>query len=101
MIRSLNRERKNTIILSSHQLQDIETVANRMCIINKGKLVVEGKVEDLLMQHNYFTGFEVDQVDRSVQILENTKIKLEIIEKQILLSDLTFFLNLIKNTLCL
>jgi len=82
-------------------LQDIETVANRMCIINKGKLVVEGKVEDLLMQHNYFTGFEVDQVDRSVQILENTKIKLEIIEKQILLSDLTFFLNLIKNTLCL
>jgi ABC-type multidrug transport system ATPase subunit len=87
--------------LSSHQLQDIETVANRMCIINKGKLVVEGKVEDLLMQHNYFTGFEVDQVDRSVQILENTKIKLEIIEKQILLSDLTFFLNLIKNTLCL
>jgi ABC-type multidrug transport system ATPase subunit len=72
-----------------------------MCIINKGKLVVEGKVEDLLMQHNYFTGFEVDQVDRSVQILENTKIKLEIIEKQILLSDLTFFLNLIKNTLCL
>ena len=101
MIRSLNRERKNTIILSSHQLQDIETVANRMCIINKGKLVVEGKVEDLLMQHNYFTGYEVDQVDRSVQILENTKIKLEIIEKQILLSDLTFFLNLIKNTLCL
>ena len=101
MIRSLNRERKKTIILSSHQLQDIETVANRMCIINKGKLVVEGKVEDLLMQHNYFTGFEVDQVDRSVQILENTKIKLEIIEKQILLSDLTFFLNLIKNTLCL
>lgn len=81
LIRSLNQDRGKTIILSSHQLQDIEMIANRMCIIDKGKLLVEGNVEDLLMQHSYFTIFEVDQIDKSIEVLENSKFKIEIIEK--------------------
>ena len=81
LIRSLNRDRGKTIILSSHQLQDIEMIANRMCIINKGKLLVEGDVDDLLMQHSYFTIFEVDQIDKSIEVLANSKFKIEIIEK--------------------
>ena len=81
LIRFLNREKGKTIILSSHQLQEIEMIANRMCIIDKGKQLVEGNVDDLLMQHSYFTIFEVDQIDKSIEVLVNSKFKIEIIEK--------------------
>ncbi len=81
LIRSLNREKGKTIILSSHQLQDIELIANRMCIINNGKQLVEGSVDDLLMQHSYFTTFEVDQIDKSIEVLGNSKFMIDIIEK--------------------
>ena len=81
LISSLNREMGKTIILSSHQLQDIEMIANRMCIISKGKQVVEGYVEDLLMQQSYFTIFEVDQVYKSIEVLEKSKLRIKLIEK--------------------
>ena len=81
LISSLNREKGKTIILSSHQLQDIEMIANRMCIINNGKQLVEGSVDDLLMQHSYFTTFEVDQIDKSIEVLGNSKFIIDIIEK--------------------
>jgi ABC-2 type transport system ATP-binding protein len=80
LIRSLNRDKGITIILSSHQLQDIEMIANRMCIINKGKLIVEGNVDDLLMEHSYFTVFEVDQIDKSIIVLESSGFEIEIVE---------------------
>ncbi len=56
-------------------------IANRMCIINKGKQLVEGNVEDLLMQHSYFTIFEVDQIDKSIEVMGNSHFRVEIIEK--------------------
>jgi ABC-type multidrug transport system ATPase subunit len=48
LIMHLSREQKKTIILSSHLLNEIELVANRMVIINNGELVVQGDVSTLL-----------------------------------------------------
>ena len=48
LILHLSRNRKKTIFLSSHLLSEIEMVANRMAIINKGELVVQGEVSKLL-----------------------------------------------------
>lgn len=48
LIIRLSKEKKITIFLSSHILKEIELVANRMVIINKGKTVIEGNVKDLL-----------------------------------------------------
>jgi len=39
-----------TIFLSSHLLSEIEMVANRMAILDKGELVVQGEVASLLQQ---------------------------------------------------
>jgi len=36
------------VFLSSHLLHEIEMVANRMAIINRGELVIQGGVEELL-----------------------------------------------------
>jgi len=48
LILSLARDRKKTVVLSSHLLSEIEIVANRMAVINRGELVVQGEVKSLL-----------------------------------------------------
>jgi ABC-2 type transport system ATP-binding protein len=44
------REQGKTVFLSSHQLSDVELVCDRICILNYGKLVKSGRVDDLLAE---------------------------------------------------
>ncbi len=54
LILHLARDQKKTIFLSSHLLHEIELVANRMAIIHKGEMVVQGDVAKLLARgENY------------------------------------------------
>ena len=48
-IRSLIREisREKTVMLSSHIMQEVEAVCNRVIIINKGKIVADGGIADV------------------------------------------------------
>jgi ABC-2 type transport system ATP-binding protein len=48
LILRLRDEQKKTVLLSSHQLSEIEIIANRMVIINQGRTIVEGEVHELL-----------------------------------------------------
>ncbi len=68
----LSKEKHKTVFLSSHILYEVELVANRMVIINKGSAVVEGKVEDLLNSNNLKVTFEVDSSDKVRNLLGNT-----------------------------
>lgn len=52
LILRLSSEKKITIFLSSHILKEIELIANRMVIINKGQTVIEGEVKELLSKNN-------------------------------------------------
>lgn len=47
MIRSL-KQRGKTVLLCSHLLAQVEGICDRVGIMNRGKLVLEGKVDDLL-----------------------------------------------------
>lgn len=47
LIASLGKQGK-TVFLSSHQLGDVETVCNRVAIINRGKIVKIGTLDELL-----------------------------------------------------
>ena len=46
-IRRLWQQKNATIILTSHNLSDIEQVCRRIIIINRGKLVFDGTIQDL------------------------------------------------------
>jgi ABC-type multidrug transport system ATPase subunit len=48
LIRHLASEKQKTVLLSSHLLNEVEIVANRMAVINRGELVTQGGVGDLL-----------------------------------------------------
>jgi len=72
LINYLCKEKNKTIFLSSHILSEVELVANRMIIINKGKTVVEGKVQELLDSAEMKVTIEVDDVDATRQLIKDS-----------------------------
>ncbi|MBI2364737.1 MAG: ABC transporter ATP-binding protein [Deltaproteobacteria bacterium] len=47
MIKSLNRDHNLTVMLSSHQLQQVQEICSRVGIIVKGRLIVQGQMDEL------------------------------------------------------
>jgi ABC-2 type transport system ATP-binding protein len=47
LIHSLNRERKITVLLSSHHLHQVQRISNRVGIMIRGKMVAEGSIDAL------------------------------------------------------
>jgi ABC-2 type transport system ATP-binding protein len=47
LIKDLNRQHNLTVMLSSHQLQQVQEICTRVGIIVKGKLIVEGQMDEL------------------------------------------------------
>jgi ABC-2 type transport system ATP-binding protein len=72
LILFLSKQNKKTIFISSHILYEIELVANRMIIIDKGSAIVEGNVSELLNANNLQVTFEVNDSDQTKSILNNT-----------------------------
>lgn len=68
LITILSKEKNKTIFLSSHILYEVELVANRMVIINKGATKVEGYVNDLLNAANLkiTVGFNPNESVKSI-----------------------------------
>ncbi|MFO7711012.1 MAG: ATP-binding cassette domain-containing protein [Candidatus Woesearchaeota archaeon] len=50
-IKDINKKEKLTIILTSHDMQDIDKICKRIFIINHGQIVHEGSIKD--MRQNY------------------------------------------------
>lgn len=46
-ILQLNREKKTTVILTTHDMQDIEALTNRVILIGKGTILLDGSIEDV------------------------------------------------------
>lgn len=73
LILHLAREQKKTIFLSSHLLYEIELVANRMAIINKGQLVVQGDVRTLLEEGEQYVVVQADPKSKVISAMRNLK----------------------------
>jgi ABC-type multidrug transport system ATPase subunit len=58
LILRLRNEQNKTVLLSSHNLAEIELICNRMVIINKGRSIVEGSVSDLMNGENLILRLE-------------------------------------------
>lgn len=69
LILQLKNEYNKTILLSSHLLSEIELIANRMVIINKGKTLVQGSVADLLNEQELIVSFTLDDIDKARSLL--------------------------------
>ncbi len=71
-IKKLNKEKKTTIILTSHDMSDITTLAKRIILIGKGKVLYDGSLKKLR-----------DKYDTETHVNIRTKDKLSIRKKGI------------------
>jgi ABC-2 type transport system ATP-binding protein len=77
LIKGLNREQKLTVLLSSHQLQQVQEICNRVGIIVKGRLIVQGQMDELgrailkERQWNFFleTAGSADGLERDLRAI--------------------------------
>ena len=72
LIIHLSKEKGKTIFLSSHILREIELIATRMIIIDKGTTKVEGTVEGLLNEEKLKVKFEVDNKTEALSIIQKS-----------------------------
>ena len=91
LIVKLSKEQGKTIILSSHQLSEIEIIANRMVIINKGKSIIEGDVSELLNSSLMMVKFSSDEPEKFCNLL--TKEFSKIAELKVTDSEIEFEVN--------
>ncbi|MCB0775298.1 MAG: ABC transporter ATP-binding protein [Chitinophagaceae bacterium] len=95
LILHLGKEKNKTLLISSHLLSEVEQVADAMLIIDKGKKLVEGKVEDLfdpsetileLRIEEGLTGLEKiknSSLDAMIQESRNNSIFLKVHQKDV------------------
>lgn len=46
-IKKLNKEHKTTVLLTTHDMQDIEAIANRVILIGRGNVLLDGSLDDM------------------------------------------------------
>ncbi len=70
LIKKLASEKEMTIFLSSHLLSEVELVATRMAVINRGELIAQGSVSDLLDKEPMEYSIQVWPLDSAIELLK-------------------------------
>ncbi len=73
LILNLKKKKDITILISSHLLHEIELIASRMIIINKGKAIIEGNVKTLLKENAQQVTLTVDNPDETLSIINESQ----------------------------
>lgn len=74
----LNISREKTVMLSSHIMQEVEAICNRVIIINRGKIVADGGIAEIKsgkIQRNQLVLAEFDKKIKPEQLLKINGIK--------------------------
>ena len=102
LIKRMNKEYKTTVVLTSHDVSDIEKLCKRVIIINKGQVVLDDTMENL--KYHYLNKkiidvkmkekINLDEVD-GINILKDKdyNLKLEVDLKKKSISDAIKLLN--------
>jgi len=78
-IKRLNKERGVTVMLTTHDMDDVEALCRRILLINKGQILLDGTVADLRAQ--------VTQLRRLVVVLREEKDWIETDEARVIGRD--------------
>lgn len=95
LILRLNSDFGKTLIVSSHILREMELIANRMIVISKGKVVVEGDVRPLLESGKQRLILVTDRTQLAIALLKEQfpqfhfqQNKLDELEAELLISEI-------------
>ncbi|RYY46099.1 MAG: ABC transporter ATP-binding protein [Chitinophagaceae bacterium] len=73
LIINLSREHGKTVIVSSHLLSEIEMMATRMIVIDKGRKIAEGSVQEMLDPASTIVQIETTDNGRTWQLLASSE----------------------------
>lgn len=91
LLKHLNQQNGITIIISSHLLGEIEKLVTDVGIINKGKMLFESSLTDLMKrQHQASTiYFDTNNNAEALQLIHQQKIEAQIEKERIVVSQLS------------
>lgn len=69
-IKNINKERKTTVILTTHDTQDIEALTERIILIGKGRVLLDGNLNDLKQKFNKNRKITIDYNDDNTRRYE-------------------------------
>ncbi len=72
LIKSLSVEHNKTVVVSSHLLNEIEQVATRILIVDKGKKIIEGTTQELLDPKQTVVEIETNDNKFTYDVLANS-----------------------------
>ena len=70
-IKTINREKKTTVILTTHDMQDIEALTERILLIGKGRILLDGSLEELKRRNSTRKVLTVDYLGDALPVMEN------------------------------
>ena len=99
-IKKINKEKNTTIILTTHDTGDIEALTKRVILIGKGKLLLDGSLNNLTKKYTKkilnvkYKGRLLDLLP-GMRVLEKDKdqVKIEVDEKKIKLADSIVYIS--------
>ena len=89
LLKELAEKEKMAVLISSHNLLELETFCNKICIIKNGKVMETNKIEDVknVAKSGYI--FEIDNTEmvdkmlKGVTVIDNTKFKIDIEREEV------------------
>lgn len=81
-LKKFNEETKATIILTSHNMDDIEKLCSRVMILKEGKMIYDGKPTGLVKEGECRLRVSLHEAPEIKELSDLTKIKIESILKQ-------------------
>ena len=77
-IKEINKKKKVTIILTTHDMQDIEALSNRVIVIGKGKKLYDGSLNKLKKDFSKTKRLEIiydklEEIPKGIDVIKKTK----------------------------
>ena len=83
LIKRISQELNITIIISSHILAEIELVANRMIIINRGKKIAEGNVQELMATDDLRVELKTKEPEKLIQLVSENGFESDMVGEKV------------------
>lgn len=77
-IKEINKERNTTVILTTHDLKDIEDVCNRIILLDKGQIIYDGEKQKFKDEYgkNIIAEFIIKEKRENIKEKQNTMFKI-------------------------
>lgn len=69
-ILDMNKRHKTTVILTTHDMQDIEALTKRIILIGKGKILMDGDLSGMKKQFGGYKKITIDYTGTSIEFCE-------------------------------